>query len=160
MSRIAAALVALSLGFGRLAAQRVPLSQPLDSGTVVRLTWDSTKQVGRLLAPLEPRSTAVVYCRFPGPACRQLAASPAEARSVQHLVRVEVPEGSQAGRGALIGAGVSAVALGLGRLAFADRDSPAPWTGQRVAAAVTFVGLAAGVGALIGRGSARWVAAP
>jgi hypothetical protein len=68
-----------------------------------------------------------------------------------------VQHGSRATRGALLGAGLGIAVIGLGRLAFADSDSPAPWTEVRVAGAVTFIALASGVGALIGRGSARWV---
>jgi hypothetical protein len=54
-------LVVLILGFAAsgLAAQRTPISQPVDSGTVVRLGWvEGTRQIGRLMAPLRPHSEA------------------------------------------------------------------------------------------------------
>jgi hypothetical protein len=142
-------------------AQGAPMTRALDSGTVVRLRWrEEPPKIGRLVARLEPSSELVIYCRYPGPPCRATSPSELNSRPTEDLVSVEVQRGSRAGRGALLGAGVGAAVLGLGRLVFADRDSPAPWTGQRVAGALTFVALSAGVGALIGRGSARWTAAP
>jgi hypothetical protein len=153
----------LILGFaGRAAsAQGVPVTQPLDSGSVVRLMWHrEPPRVGKLLAPLQSASDSVAYCRYPGPACSSTSTSGMEIRPTADLTRVEISHGSRAGRGALIGAGVGVAVLGLGRLAFADQDSPAPWTGERVAGAITFVGISTGVGALIGRGSTRWMLAP
>ena len=142
-------------------AQGAPLTYPLDSGTVVRLGWrEGPTRTGRLVAPLEPSSDSVIYCRYPGPPCRTSSHSGVESRLAEELVSVEIQRGSRAGRGALLGAGIGVAVLGLGRLAFADRDSPAPWTGTRVAGAFTLVALSAGVGGLIGRGSARWAAAP
>jgi hypothetical protein len=142
-------------------AQGSPVTQPLDSGTVVRLMWQKEPaRVGRLLAPLQPASDSVVYCRYPGPPCSSSPSSGREVRLTAELTRVEISHGSRAGRGALIGAGIGVAVLGLGRIAFADQDSPAPATGQRVAGAITFVALSAGVGALIGRGSRQWTLAP
>jgi hypothetical protein len=142
-------------------AQGVPISHPLDSGSVVRLIWrEQPTRIGRLLAPLEPTSDSVVYCRYPGPPCRSGSLSGVETWLADELMRVEVPRGSRATQGALIGAGLGAAVLGLGRMAFADQDSPAPWTSQRVATAITFVALSAGVGALIGRRLTRWTLAP
>jgi hypothetical protein len=147
---------------GRAAsAQGAPVTQPLDSGVVVRLMWQQEPpRVGKLLAPLQPASDSVAYCRYPGPACSSSSTSGMEIRPTADLTRVEISYGSRAGRGALIGAGVAVAVLGLGRIAFADQDSPAAWTGERVAGAITFVALSAGVGALIGRGSTRWMPAP
>jgi hypothetical protein len=128
---------------------------------VVRLSWrERPTRIGRLLAPLEQTSDSVIYCRYPGPPCSSGSLSGVETRPTDQLMRVEIPRGSRATQGALIGAGVGAAVLGLGRMAFADRDSPAPWTSQRAATAITFVALSAGVGALIGRGSTRWMLAP
>ena len=160
MNHITRALVLLTIAAGPLAAQGTPVHQPLDSGTVVRLDWGGTKQVGRLLAPLERTSPAIVFCRYASSGCLQAGAAAAQTRLTQDLVQVEVRRGVRTARGALWGAGVGLAVLGIGRVAFADRDSPAPWTGERVAAAATFVALAAGIGALIGRGSDRWEAAP
>jgi hypothetical protein len=155
------AVFILGLAAPPAGAQGAPVTHPLDSGTVVRLSWrERPSRIGRLLARLEPGSELVVYCRYPGPPCGTNAPSGVDSRPTADLVNVEVRRGSRAGRGALLGAGVGVAVLGLGRLAFADRDSPAPWTGQRVAGALTFVALSAGVGALIGRGSARWMVAP
>jgi hypothetical protein len=151
----------LGLGVTPAVAQRVPITHPLDSGAVVRLTWrERPAQTGRLLAQLESTSDSVIYCRYPGPPCRSGSGSGVESQTTGELVRVEVPSGSRAARGALIGAGVGLAVLGLGRAAFTNPDSPAPWTGVRVAGAITFVGLSAGVGALIGRTSTRWTPAP
>jgi hypothetical protein len=142
-------------------AQGAPVTNPVDSGAVVRLTWrEGPVRIGKLLTTLERASDSVAYCRYPGPPCSSGSPSGMEARPTAELVRVELPRGSRASRGAVIGAGVGAAVLGLGRLAFADQDSPAPSTGARVAGAITFVALSAGVGALIGRGSTRWALAP
>ena len=142
-------------------AQGVPVTHPVDSAAVVRLTWrEGPARIGKLLAPLLPASYSVVYCRYPGPPCRSGLPSGVETRPTDGLVSVEIQGGSRAGRGALIGAGVAAAVLGLGRLAFANEDSPAPSTGTHVAGAITFVALSAGVGALIGRGLTRWNLAP
>jgi hypothetical protein len=151
----------LSLTITPALAQGAPVTHPLDSGAVVRLTWrERPTRIGKLLAPLEPASDSVAYCRYPGPPCSSGSPSGVETRPTDELVSVEIPRGSRAGRGALIGAGVGAGVLGLGRLAFADQDSPAPSTKMQVAGAITFVALSAGVGALIGRGLTRWTLAP
>jgi hypothetical protein len=154
-------LFMLGLAVSPAFAQGAPVTQALDSGAVVRLIWrERPARLGRLLAALEPTSDAVTYCRYPGPACTSRSPAGVESQPTGDLVRVEVPRGSRAGRGALIGVGVGVAVLGLGRVAFADRDSPAPWTGERVATGITFVALSAGVGALIGRSSTRWTPAP
>jgi hypothetical protein len=161
MSRQALALLIFGFAASSLAAQQVPVSQPLDSGSVVRLAWrEGPKRIGRLLAPLTPESDAVVYCRYPGPPCGHGWPANPEIRPARELVSVEVRHGDRAGRGAILGVGVGIAILGLGRWAFADADSPAPLTGQRATGAAIFVALAAGIGALIGRGSARWVTVP
>jgi hypothetical protein len=155
------AVLILGLACRAGSAQSTPVTQSLDSGWVVRLMWQKEPaRVGKLLAPLQPASDSVAYCRYPGPACSSSSTSGMEIRSTANLTRVEISHGSRAGRGALIGAGIGVAVLGLGRIAFADQDSPAPWTGERVAGAITFVALSAGVGALIGRGSTRWMLAP
>jgi hypothetical protein len=160
MSRQALALLILGFLASSLAAQQVPVSQPLDSGTVVRLGWrEGPKRIGRLLAPLTRESDAVVYCRYPGPPCAHGRPFDPEVRPARELLSVELRRGDRAGRGAILGVGVGIAILGLGRLA-ADADSPAPLTGQRATGAVAFVALAAGIGALIGRRSARWVSVP
>ena len=142
-------------------AQGAPVTVPVDSGAVVRLTWrEKPIRIGKLLATLQRASDSVAYCRYPGPPCSSGSASGMEVQPTAQLVRVELRRGSRAARGALIGAGVGAAVLGLGRLAFANEDNPAPLTGSRVAGAITFVAIGAGVGALIGRGSTRWALAP
>lgn len=156
------AVLILGLAAVRAAsAQNAPVTQPLDSGSVVRLIWQQgSPRVGKLLAPLQPSSDSVAYCRYPGPPCGSSSTSGRENRTIADLRRVEVSHGSRAGRGALIGGGVAVAVLGLGRIAFANQDSPAPLTGERLAGAITFVALGAGVGALIGRRSTRWRPAP
>jgi hypothetical protein len=109
--------------------------------------------------PLQTESDTVRYCRYPGPACVDDQPNNAEVRPVSQLRWVELQRGSRAAQGALIGAGIGVAVVVLGRWAFSDDDSPAPWTGERVAGAITFVALGAGIGALIGQKSARWVSA-
>ena len=154
-------LLILGSTVGPAVAQRAPITIPVDSGAVVRLTWrERPARIGKLLAKLESASDSVAYCRYPGPPCSSGSPSGVEARPTAELVSVELQRGTRAARGALIGAGVGAAVIGLGRMAFRDHNSPAPWTGARVAGAITVVALSAGVGALIGRGSTRWTLAP
>jgi len=99
-----------------LAAQQAPLSQALDSGTVVRLIWgEGPKRTGRLVARLTPESEVVVYCRYPGPPCAQGFTVRPESRRARELRSVEVRRGDRAGRGAIIALGVGIAILGLGR---------------------------------------------
>ena len=141
------AVLILGLASRAASAQGAPVTQPLDSGSVVRLLWQQEPaRVGKLLAPLQPASDSVAYCRYPGPPCSSISTSGMEIRPTADLTRVETSHGSRAGRGTLIGAGVGVAVLVLGRIAFADPDSPAPLTGERVAGAISFVALSAGVG--------------
>ena len=141
-----------------VAEAQIPITQRLDSGTVTRLTWnDSTRRIGRLLIPLHPQSDRVAYCPYPGPACIGDDADRSTVRKASELRKVEVQQGDRAGRGAIIGAGAGLAIVVLGRLAFADADSPSPTTGNTIAGGLTVVALATGIGALIGRGSTRWV---
>lgn len=156
-----AAVLILVFTVRTLEAQDVPISHSLDSGTVIRLTWGKDHPVvGRLMAPLGPDSRAVVFCRYPGPPCGMGSGVRPQVRPAQDLVRVEVQRGSRAARGALWGAGIAIAVLGLGQLAVPRSDTEARWTAVRVAGAVTFVALSSGMGALIGRRSARWVTLP
>jgi hypothetical protein len=144
-----------------VAEAQIPITQRLDSGTVTRLTWnDGTRKIGRLLTPLHAGSDRIEYCPYPGPACIGDDAGQPAARAASELRRVEVQQGDRAGRGALIGAVTGLAIVVLGRSAFADADSPSPTTGSTIAGGLTVVALAAGIGALIGRGSTRWVTSP
>jgi hypothetical protein len=161
MSHLALAALLCALTPVAVAAQGAPISHSLDSGTVVRLRWgQGPAEVGKLLAPLEPGGVNVVYCRYPGPPCAGATVARAEARPVQGLTGVEVQPGQRTGRGALLGAVLGAGFLAVGRLTWYDADSPAPWTGQRVAGGLTVVAVAAGIGALIGRSQGRWETVP
>lgn len=72
------------------------------------------------------------------------------------VAQIQVPHGSQAGRGARIG---GVVGLGLSLLAIAVTAGDgwvSPTTGQAVGAMVGWTAIGAGVGALIGSTSRRW----
>ena len=130
MRRWTAGLVCC-LAAGPLLAQDGPRRVVLDSGTVVRLAWPDGREKARLVAPLEPSSPDVRYCRYPSPVCGELTLNPPQARPVRDLTGIEVRRGSRTGRGALIGAGAGV----LGGLAYlvgsAYGDRPAQSTGRR-----------------------------
>lgn len=163
--------VLLCLTAGAARAQHPLVSRTLDSATVVRLSLFRDGPVtGVLLAPLDTESRVVVIappahrdCGVPRVICR-IEVPVAEIR------RVEVPGGSQAGRGALIGAlfgGVAGLALGAtvaGREPVCLGVGPCGG-GASDAAGISFMtlvgtGLGAGIGALVGLGSPNWRPAP
>jgi hypothetical protein len=165
---VCAILLALAPAFAR--GQQPVVNQPLDSATVVRLRLsDGTRFTAQLLAPFGPESTSVVYappryrdCGVPRAQCRlQISAA--------QLSAIEVQQGSDGWRGALVGGGVGAMlGLILGAMydgSMCDTGVPGGCSGPSKGAVMgltTFLGaaLGSGVGALFGMGSPRWGPAP
>jgi len=137
-------------------AQNVPLTEPLLSGTVVRLTWvDRAPIRARLLGPLHQSSAVVVYCRYPTPGCAITPPRDTLRHATGGLVHVERRRGTRARRGAVIGAlfgaaGALFVLAGTAEVRRADESG-------RAVAFVLGTGLVwGGLGALIGSGHDRW----
>lgn len=156
------ATLALALAPARLAAQDSLVHATIDSGTLVRfhpLSGPPTR--GRLLQPLSPSSTIVVFCRYPALPCTNLADSTTLVRlPVDGLERVELQTGTRWATGAWIG---GAIGVTLGGLASAlghglceSTDCGPPVAVEAFISGV-FVGL---IGALIGSGSPTWAPAP
>lgn len=146
------------------------VSRTLDSAAAVRVLLVGGGAVqGVLLAPLGPDATAIAFappphraCGVPRALCRfELPA--AEVRAVQ------VQRGAHTGRGALIGAGIGALAGLMLGFAVADYDTCVTVPGGgcdgpsdvAIVSLTTVLGtaLGAGVGAVFGLGSPRWEAA-
>jgi hypothetical protein len=74
---------------------------------------------------------------------------------VAQVTKIQVAQGTNAGKGAMIG---GAIGAGLVLLAVAGTSGTyaAPSTGQAVTAAVVWTGIGAGIGALIGGHSTHW----
>ena len=74
---------------------------------------------------------------------------------VDQVTKIQVAQGTNAGKGAMIG---GAIGAGLVLLAVAGTSGTyaAPTTGQAFAAAIVWTGIGAGIGALIGGRSTHW----
>jgi hypothetical protein len=154
------AMVISILAATHLAAQDIPRQTNLDSGTVVRLHWKDGTEKARLLAPLEPASSVVQYCRYPSPACGTTNVNPSQTRSVGDLTRLDIRQGSRAGPGALVGAGVGALGGLLIIFGHSLGDLPASSTGEQVLTVALLAGVWSGLGALVGTSLDDWEAVP
>lgn len=147
------------------------VSRTLDSATVVRFHLVRGEIVqGMLLAPLGPDATAIAFAPPPHRDCGVPRAVCRFDLPIGDVRAVEVRQGTQVGRGALIGGGIGALAgVALG-MAVADADvcttgGPGGCNGPSDAAVIsvtTLIGsaLGAGLGALFGLGSPVWERAP
>ena len=101
----AAPLALLLLVVPSVRAQVPLITQPLDSGTLVRAHLSNGSVVrGRLLAPLVPPAASLRLCLYPG----RLCAGPLDDRTrtlpVSDVRFLEVADGTRARTGALVGA--------------------------------------------------------
>ncbi len=149
-----------SLAAAPLIAQEPPQGLSLDSGTVVRLHWRDHVERARLLAPLEPNSTEVRYCRYPGPVCGGSTLNPPRTRPASELTRLDLRRGSRTGRGALIGAAAGAVGGLIVLVGHGLSDQPAPSKRVQVLTVLSLAGIGSGFGALVGSASDDWARAP
>ncbi len=135
-------------------------STGLDSGTVVRLHWRDGTEKARLLAPLEPGSSVVRYCRYPASVCGVSTINPPQVRSVADLGRLEIRRGSRTGSGALVGAGVGAAGGLLILLGQALSDRPALSGSEQVLIVAFTAAVWSGLGALVGSSLDNWEPVP
>jgi len=142
------------------AAQQPLLTQPLDSGAVIRLRLrDGSREGARLLARFGPDFDSLSYCRWPALPC-----TPGSERHVTRPARevlgVEIHRGSQWKLGAIIGA-IVGVPMGFAIASFAESMGEHPVSGSERFRAVA--GSAVGwalYGAMIGEFFRRWGPAP
>ena len=113
MRRSVAAVLVLLAPAGGVRAQQPAFTQPIDSGSLVRLTPSSGPTVvGRLLAPLTVASPVVRYCRYPGNPCTAYDSFNLRTRPLNEIAAVEITRSTHAQRGALIGGGIGLI-IGL-----------------------------------------------
>jgi hypothetical protein len=157
MLRLGFALLLLAAPRGA-AAQATPLTVPLPAGTVVRLTWAGAVPVrARLLAPLRQGADVVVYCRYPTPGCAGTPPRDTLRHAIAGLAQVELRRGTQARRGAVVGALVGAAGALVVLVGTAEQRR-AGESGRAVAYVLGSGLVWGGLGALIGSGHDRWVA--
>ena len=142
-----------------LTAQRPLLSQPLDSGVVVRLRLGAgTREAGRLITPFAPHSTALRYCPWPARPCA-VGDDRYIVRPASTVLALEVRRGSYARVGAAIGAGLG-VGVGLfvvGGGISTETGSTARLRGLPLVASAAASLVAVGAfGAMIGSAFSRW----
>ena len=135
-------------------------SQPIPSGTAVRLTWaENQREAAVLLAPLDATTETLRYCQYPAPACLTYAPSDTLQRPIADLRFVEIRHGNQAKRGAIIGAAAGAGGTVLVILGTAEAR-PAGQTGRAVFTVLAYGAIWGALGALIGSGFDQWIPAP
>jgi len=143
-----------------LAAQRQLVTQPVDSGTLVRIRLDSGSAVrGRLLAALQPGAQALQLCLYPGRQCSGAADARARTLEISAIRRLDVSTGNHWVTGALIGSVLGFLAGGMAHGFASDTDS-----GGHPQSLMPFLvrGVAGGVlwGAIFGAGFDSWRHAP
>ena len=128
----------------------------LDSGAVVRMHFiEGGIQVGRLAEPLESVDSAILYC----PGRVETCTEPVHVeRPLTDVVHLDVQRGTNAKRGALIGAGVG---LGLVAWAVSSRGIGGDGHSERKPVATAFglatvVGLPTLIGAILGSHHSNW----
>jgi hypothetical protein len=152
-------LLGLALVVTPLTAQQPRSFEPIDSGKVIRFQVAGVVNHGRLLMPLTMGSDSVRYCRFPGPPC-QPPIEPWQIGRLQPsmLEHLDVQVGTKAAKGAWIGGVVGAVlgyvAAGFAR-GFCEGGSSCPSDTDVAFIILTNTAVTAGIGALIGSGSAK-----
>jgi len=103
-------LLAIAVRAAGAGAQGVLLTQPLDSGILVRAQLVGGGRVqGRLLSRLGPSDRGIEMCRYPGSPCTSTAPPGREiVLPLSNVTRLEIAVGSRTWRGALVG-GLSAL---------------------------------------------------
>ena len=142
------------------AAQQPLLTQPLDSGAVIRLRLrDGSREGAKLLTRFGPGSDALLYCRWPALPCVR-GGERYVTRPAREVLRFEIHRGSQWKLGGVLGA-IVGVPFGFGLASFAESMGERPLSGSG-----RFRAIAGGVvgwalfGTMIGEFFQRWGPAP
>lgn len=160
MSQAVVLLVALcALAPVGLAAQDTLLPVTIDSGKLVRMHTTNSVVLGRLTARYQRPDAILHYCRYPGPPCLGIDDS-AAVRTIPAatLLRLEVSQGSQWPRGALIGGVLGGVGGALFTGAACSECSFK--TGDFILLGIINGIFWGGVGALVGSAFPRWSHSP
>jgi len=142
------------------AAQAPLLTQPLDSGAVVRLRLrDGSREGAKLLTRFSLDSDTLSYCRWPALPCT-LGSERHVVRPAAAVLGLETYRGSRAKLGAIIGAivGVPMGFVAVELVKFGEERDPGTARSVRIVAGSS-VGWAV-FGAMIGAFFQRWGPAP
>ena len=142
------------------AAQAPLLTQPLDSGAVVRLRLrDGSREGAKLLAPFAPDSQSFSYCRWPALPCVR-GGERYVTRPARDVLGVEIHRGSQWKLGGIVGA-LAGVPMGFELIALSEFMGEQSLSGSERFRAIagSVVGWAL-YGAMIGEFFQRWGPAP
>ncbi|MGH7658553.1 MAG: hypothetical protein ACREL6_10005 [Gemmatimonadales bacterium] len=149
-------LTALMLSFilpSRSLAQHATI---VDSGTVVRLSLPADTVRGRLIAPIQSSALLITYCRYPGAPCRTPLAAGVDSVDASSVVHLDVANGSNWKRGALIGGAIGGALGGLS-LALSNGWCDYPGcSGDRLPTALGLTVAGAAIGAVFGATSLTW----
>ena len=152
----------LAAAVGLPAQAQTPLAaQPIDSGALVRIRTLSGSAVrGRLFNRLEPSSSHLQLCIYPGRSCTQPSDERVRTFATADISRIDIAAGSRWRTGALIGALLGAASGSLGH-AFAE-DSDAHSGPVAPEAQFLIIGALGGAlwGAIFGAGFDAWRLAP
>ncbi len=137
----------------------LPGTRLVDSGTVVRLHLQGgSSEVGKLETALQPSSTVIRYCPYPAPPCSD-DGPPVTERASGDVVSIDAQRGTEAARGALLGAGAGMGLLALGSIVWqggASDGGSQMSAGVRLFAVATVIAVPAVIGMLAGSKRSKW----
>jgi hypothetical protein len=100
------------------------VTQSVDSGTLVRIQFDSGSAVrGRLMGALQPGAQWLQLCLYPGRQCSGATDARVRTLDASAIRRLEVSAGGRSGTGALIGGVLGFLAGALAHGFASDTDS-------------------------------------
>ena len=142
----------------RASTAQSPNPPPLTAGTLIRFQSIHEGAVtGLLVHPLQRGDSTIAYCLYPRPECA--GAKSADLRTVQlaDVQRLEVSQGSETWKGALIGGVAAASLLAIASVAWSGySETEVRLDARRVAGLVSFVGIGSVIGGWIGSRHRRW----
>ena len=148
--------VILQVVLAAIGSAQGPIRWGLDSGAVVQMHFaERGVETGRLYGQLESGVSAILYCPGRVGSCTERLRVERRLTDVVHL---DVQRGTNAKRGAFIGAGVG---LGLVAWAFFTRGSGGDGHSERKSVATAFglatiVGIPTLIGAISGSHRSKW----
>lgn len=128
----------------------------VDSGTVVRLSLPADTVRGRLIAPVQQSALLITYCRYPGVPCNDPLAAGIDSVEVSRVVHLDMANGSNWKRGALIGGAIGGALGGLILVAAQGWCDFPDCENDRLPTALGLTVAGAAIGAVFGATSLTW----
>lgn len=159
MKPLATLLLVWAVVVGAASGQAPRLTQPIDSGALIRLHLSSGDRVrGRLLVDFAPDDGQLIFCLYPRTSCRELTEPAVRRVPVAAAQQIEIARGGHAKKGAVIGGIVGTIlgyASGTIGNGLCERECVNPGL-------LALGGLLNGMlwGALIGSTKPVWIVAP